>query len=608
MFEKNLKRIAVLDFGGQYAHLITKRFRELGVLAEIYNPETFLPNDSKIAGIVFSGGPKSVYGKDAYNITWNILDLKIPLLGICYGHQLIAHLYGGKVEEGPSKEYGPTIIRVTTPSQLFLKTADQFQVWMSHGDHVAKLPEGFTSTAISESVIVAFEGKSKNNSPVFGVQFHPEVFHSEFGSNILNNFLSVCQIEKNWKPASMSQNIIEDIRRKAQNKKLFLLVSGGVDSLVCLGLLIKAVGNERVVSLHVDTGFMRLNESTEIMNYLRTLGFDNLRIAQAEERFLKALDGVTEPEEKRNIIGKLFVDVLQDEIKILEKSELKENEWMLVQGTIYPDTIETGNKKAAKIKTHHNRVPEIERMIENGQVIEPLQMLYKDEVRAIGLELGLPADLINRHPFPGPGLAIRILTSGTDTPEKDFNHEEKKLNELISPYGFEGKILPIKSVGVQGDFRTYRHPAVIWPKSETQNLDWNAIRTCSTNVINHLATVNRLVFSLFPLKENVYLKKTTLTKDQADRLRSLDDYLMKSLKNISEIWQMPVVSLPLYDSTNRQIFLMRPVTSMDAMTADAYGMDFNLLKNLILKARQISNVADVWYDVTSKPPGTIEWE
>jgi len=593
-----MKKIAIIDFGGQYTHLIARRIRNLGVYSEILNPEEFAVTDDFV-GIIFSGGPQSVNADDAYRINIDIEKIEIPILGICYGHQILASILGGSIESGENKEYGFTTISCENDSVLFNKLDKQQSVWMSHGDHVSELPKSCRITAYSDSIkIASYESLDQK---FFGVQFHPEVTHTTNGLKMLDKFISVCTKNRDWNPQNFKDTLIQQIRDEAKGRKLVLLLSGGVDSLVSLELCIQALGNENVFSIHIDTGFMRQNESTEIMEHFDKLGFENIKIINAEDLYLKELDGVVEPEAKRLIIGKLFVDIANEELTRLEENE----ELMLVQGTIYPDTIESGSTdKAAKIKTHHNRVNEIEKLIEEGRIIEPIKELYKDEVRKLGEELGLPHKLVHRHPFPGPGLAIRVICSDTDKPSSDFLNDNTKLNEILSEFGLAGNILPIKSVGVQGDFRTYHHPAVVWFNEGTAP-NWNNLKIAASKAINKIQSVNRIVFSTKAI--NLKLKKLFLKKDVVDKLREVDAVLRENTDHIPEIWQMPVVTLPLFQN-NEQAFVMRPVCSTDAMTASVYEMEYAEIKRLSEIIQNIYGVGYLLYDVTTKPPGTIEWE
>ncbi len=457
-------------------------------------------------------------------------------------------------------------------------------------------------TGLSEAIPVAsFESLDQR---YFGLQFHPEVTHTESGQAILDNFLSLCTDERSWTYENIEREIVEEITAKAGDKRLFLLVSGGVDSLVTLDLCIKAVGKDRVVSLHVDTGFMRENESSEVMGFLQEQGYGNLSIFDASGLFFESLVRVVDPEEKRRIIGRLFVEVVEERMRELED----DSEYMLVQGTIYPDRIESGaTKKADKIKTHHNRVEEIQRLIDQGRVIEPIGDLYKNEVRELGLKLGLPEHLVQRRPFPGPGLAVRIIASDTNIPPSGYDGEVARLKEIISSYGLDGMILPVKSVGVQGDARTYQHPAVIW--SASASFDWTVAKRCALEVINTLQAVNRVLLSPDVIgTEELHLGNCFLERSRVALLRRVDAVVREMVAGIEEIWQIPIVGLPLFDGDGKQIFVLRPVCSKDAMTADVYEMEQALLEKILKRTKEIEGVGRILYDVTTKPPGTIEWE
>jgi GMP synthase (glutamine-hydrolysing) len=605
-----MQKIAILDFGGQYTHLIARRVRQLGIYSDIHQPEDFSiqekEKDYKLIGTILSGGPQSVKSEDAHHIGFDLHKAGVPILGICYGYHLIASMVGGVIEQSKKKEYGFSKVECDTKSTLFRGLVKEQTVWMSHGDHVEAMPEEFIITSSTDSVPIA-SYESKDGS-IIGVQFHPEVTHTENGMAMLDNFISICTDKRDWQAHNYKDLIVDQIREEAGGKKLFLLLSGGVDSLVALRLCLEAVGKQRVYPLHIDTGYMRKDESQDIIKHFERLGFENLMVRDAEDVFLENLKDVADPEKKRQVIGRLFVEVMHEELDKLDVGA--GGEWMLVQGTIYPDTIESGGtKKANLIKTHHNRVPEIEELITAGKVIEPLKELYKDEVREVGRELGLPGYLIERHPFPGPGLAIRIICSPTDTIEEDIRKEEPELNHMTMPYGLTGKILPVRSVGVQGDFRTYHHPAVVYHEGNHTDIPgWQILKRCASIVINNLTKVNRVIYSTQRLVEELHLGICYPDKHQADLLREVDALVLDKVKHIQEIWQIPVVSLPLWDKDGGQCFVMRPVTSRDAMTADVYPIDFDLLDEIVNELRQIKGAGYLFYDITSKPPATIEWE
>ena len=602
MFHPGLDHLTVLDFGGQYAHLIANRVRGLGVYCTVTQPEDFDPATDRTAGLILSGGPQSVTDEHVRMMQPKLAGYARPILGICFGHQLLGKLFGGKLAHGRERQYGPTAIRCAPGARLFAGLPAEQTVWMSHGDHVAELPPGFRVAATTDSCpVAAYEAEGRD---IFGLQFHPEVVHTPHGSAILKNFLALCEIRTPWVAGSMKQRVIEQTRAAAGEATLFLLVSGGVDSLVTLQVCIEAVGPDRVRSLHVDTGLMRLGESDDILKFLAAEGFQNIEIERAEPVFLRELAGVADPEKKRAIIGRLFVDVLRQKLQALDLGD----HWKLVQGTIYPDTIESGGtKNAALIKTHHNRVPEIQAMIDRGLVVEPLRELYKDEVRLLGRELGLPQPLLDRHPFPGPGLGIRLLChDGSPAPESFAG--QPRLEAELAKTGLRGRILPVKSVGVQGDERSYRHPAVVWSPSGKWP-GWPELNAGAARLINELADINRVMIALDDLTDERFeLRRTFVNRAGLDLLRKVDDLLHRRISHIADIWQAPVIALPLFDRAGRQAFVLRPVCSKDAMTADVYPIDFAFLAELAREVRAISGAGYLLYDITTKPPGTIEWE
>ena len=598
-----MQKIGILDFGGQYTHLIARRIRELGIYGEIINPEAFNLNSSYI-GLIFSGGPRSVTETDLLSIPFDINKITVPLLGICYGHQLIARLFHGNVQSVPSKEYGETRIQIIEQSILLKEMEKEQIVWMSHGDSVMYLPKEFITTATSDHEgITAFENPGKN---IFGIQFHPEVTHTINGMQILDNFLKVCTMFRDWKPEDFLNNIISAIQTASNGKKLLVLISGGIDSLVALILCIKAVGNENVFSIHVDTGFMRKNESTSVAEFLLELGFQNIKVVDAREKFFSRLHDVTDPEEKRKIIGTIFVEVMHEE---LVRLNLNFNELMLVQGTIYPDTIESGGTKTSStIKTHHNRVPEIDRLIKNGQIIEPLKELYKDEIRRIAELLDLPDELIQRRPFPGPGLTIRILARKKNEPvDYSFMDQFDQLYPILAFYNIDGTILPVKSVGVQGDFRTYRHPILLWSNNKIFP-GWKTLKECTNKLINQVSSLSRAIYSVDQLNNQFELGESLLTEENVRMLQEADAIIHLRTAHLKEIWQLPVISLPLFDREGKQVFVMRPVCSQDAMTADVFEMDYALLQSIIDEVKSETGAGYLFYDLTTKPPATIEWE
>lgn len=597
---ETLDTIAVLDFGGQYAHLIANRIRRLGVFTEIHSPLASKAELSHVKGIVFSGGPASVYASDAPAFNDDILTLEVPKLGICYGHQLMASKLGGKVEPGKVKEYGVSNLQVVKPSSALLQGLPASSpMWMSHGDMVSELPEGYEVIASTKDCkVAAVENASKN---LYGIQFHPEVTHSKFGMKILENFTKICGAQKSWNMKSYLPLITEKIRREVGRRKVFLLVSGGVDSTVAFVLLNRVLGSENVLGLHIDNGMMRLGESASILEFLHAEGMKNLRVNDASDFFLAELEGITAPEEKRKRIGAAFLKVKDREMEALD---LDPAEWMIAQGTIYPDTIESGGTKNADlIKTHHNRVKEVLDLMREGRLLEPLADLYKDEVRALGEELGIPHHLVWRHPFPGPGLGVRLLCSTGEhaLPGKD---SVPGLAEYLEANKLEGELLPIRSVGVQGDGRTYAQPFLI-----TTELPFEACEKFGTELANRFGKVNRVIWQVGSAGGKPELVAQYATREAFDTLRKFDHLCTEFLRRhklYDSIWQMPVVLLPLRIS-GRPCIVMRPVNSSEAMTANFAQIDQQLLKTL-WQDLEAAGAGALYYDVTHKPPGTIEWE
>jgi GMP synthase (glutamine-hydrolysing) len=595
-------RVVVLDFGGQYAHLIARRIRQLKVYSEIL-PATAPSSALKNAkGIILSGGPNSVYEKNAPKYNKQIFGLGIPVLGLCYGQQLMAHHLGGLVKPGTTKEYGIAQMKKERASALTEGLSAKEQVWMSHGDSVQQLPKGFErigSTIDCENAAIQDVEKK-----LFGLQFHPEVTHTPNGMKILENFvLKICKAERNWSMDDYADKKAVEIRQKAGKKKVFLLASGGVDSSVALALLQKALPLQQLFALHVDTGFMRKNESEEVEGSFSKLGIKNFKVLRVGNEFFAALKGVVEPEQKRKIIGKKFVEVMQAELK---KMGVQGKGWVLCQGTIYPDRIETAaTKHASKIKTHHNRAPIIEQLEKKGMVIEPINELYKDEVRELGKKLGLPDEVVKRQPFPGPGLAIRALCSnGKGNVDKKA---ENVLKEIANDFGYRARILPVKAVGVQGDARSYKNVALLEGK-----LNWGKLEECSTRITNNVKAVNRVVYLVQPEKvSEIKLIKAHLMESRIARLQEADAISMKIISEkglYDKIWQFPVVLLPLDVDGKGEAIVLRPVFSLEAMTARFAEIDEKVVQEIAGQIMKIKGIGAVMYDVTHKPPATIEWE
>jgi GMP synthase (glutamine-hydrolysing) len=579
-------QITVLDAGGQYCHLIARKVRELGVYAEVAPSETPASALEGRKGVIISGGPSSVYDPGSPTIDPALLAASIPVLGICYGEQLIAHLLGGTVTTGDKGEYGFAQADIKTGG-VFEGISGRQQVWMSHRDLVAAPPPGFDILATTSTCPVAAMGSPARK--IYGVQFHPEVAHTPCGKTILSNFvLSICGCETDWDPAGQLAAVEAHIREAAGDRNVFFFVSGGVDSTVAYTLCLRALGPARVHGTYVDTGLMREGETEFVRRHFAALGASKFTVEDARDLFLQALAGVTDPESKRHIIGEKFVEVQQ---RILESEHYLDGQWILGQGTIYPDTIESGGTaKADLIKTHHNRVAGIQKLIAEGRIIEPLSSFYKDEVRAIGRELGLPPQLLDRHPFPGPGLAIRCLCS-------DIEANAERVPE--------GWVIPIRSVGVQGDSRTYRPVLALEavPSSEEETADF----------INRRPGVNRIVGVALTGRPMDSLKvlPAQLTAERLDRLRRADAIVRRlslAAGFDQTIWQFPVVLIPFGTAARPDSVVLRPIDSVDGMTARAVRIPRALLGEMVSELLDVDGVTGVFYDLTNKPPATIEWE
>ncbi len=506
-----LEKLLIVDFGSQYTHLICRRVRELKVLAEIVPWDSIsetLFEKGDIRGIILSGGPRSIHEDNAPRLDSDILNYlvehSIPILGICYGHQLLAHLFGGRVEKSEKREYGPAVLEVISDSLLLRGLPKRVRVWMSHGDLVTGLPKGFKVIGKTENCpIAAYESLDKL---VFGVQFHPEVKHTEFGLKILDNFLDICGFRRNWVMKDIVERKIEEIRRIVGNSRVLLAASGGVDSTVAAKLIHKAIG-DNLHLVFINTGFMREGEAEWVLSMLKRLGFKNVHYVDASQRFLRNLIGVAHPEEKRKIFSRIYAEALEETAKELEKKFGKFE--FLAQGTIYPDRVESGatGKTTDKIKSHHNVVmPRISAL----KKLEPLADFYKDEVREIARILGIPKDVWGRHPFPGPGLLVRILGEVTKEKLEIAKKAHKIVEEEAKKWGVYDdlwQIFPVvldsKAVGVKGDARSYEYIVAIRAvksedamTAEFARLPWDFLEHVARRITNEIEGVNRVVYDI----------------------------------------------------------------------------------------------------------------
>lgn len=499
---KHQETIIILDFGSQYTQLIARRIRENQVFCEILpfnqNPESYRGRNLK--GIVLSGGPSSVFDRGAPFCAGEVFELGVPILGICYGLQVIGKVFGGEVEPSEKREYGRATIHIDQDGDLLSGVQDNTVIWMSHGDHLSKLPPQFEALAHTEDIPLAAIGNRERK--IYGLQFHPEVAHTQEGKRILQNFLEICGCQGSWTTESFIQTTVSVIRDQVGDARVVLGLSGGVDSSVCAALLNKAIGKQLFCIL-VDNGLLRKNEAREVVAAFREYDL-NLKLVDASEEFLTALKGVTDPEKKRKIIGEIFIRVFEKEAHQIQ------DVGFLAQGTLYPDVIESTSFRgpSATIKSHHNVGGLPEKM--NLKLIEPLRELFKDEVRELGRKLGLPEDIIGRHPFPGPGLAVRILGDITEERltvlrEADdiYLSELKKSGMYDEIWQAFCVLLPVQTVGVMGDERTYENVIALRAVTSVDGMtaDWakvpaEVLGRISNRIINQVKGVNRVVYDI----------------------------------------------------------------------------------------------------------------
>ncbi|KAH9600503.1 NAD/GMP synthase [Trypanosoma melophagium] len=647
--------IVILDAGSQYGKVIDRKIRELRVESRIMplnTPTETLRNDKLIKGIIISGGPSSIHDADAPVFNEDLFEVGKPLLGICYGMQLLARAFGGSVGRAAVREDGQDIISVDSTSKLFHGLSSKEKVLLTHGDSITDPGPHLDVIARSSAEIIA--AVQHHELPLFGVQFHPEVELTENGMQIFKNFLSLCECHFTFTMEDREEVALRMIReRTSKGQKVLCLASGGVDSTVCAVLLLKALGPDRVVCVHIDHGFMRLGESEEVVAALEKAGV-HVNLVDAREQFAQAttempakrnresyttgkLCEVIDPEEKRVIIGNTFMTVCDAVIKNLQ---LDVNNLLLAQGTLRPDLIESGSSYASKtadaIKTHHNDTAVVRQLRDAGRIIEPLCDYHKDEVRELGLRLGIPSHLVQRQPFPGPGLAIRTLCSN-GIPYKDEFYD---LTEEIVGKIFSGKnsmdlvlpllddikslepascLLPLRTVGVQGDGRTYAYAAAISTGKFPLESEWKQLSKLALTIPKVAHHVNRVVFMFGPKRSDSprTATKTTLIPSVLDRLRIADDVVNRALMKhnlVCRLSQVPVVLLPLgFEEKGQFSIVVRTFLTNDFMTGvpaipGSSVMPIPVLQEIVTSLQDLDFVSRVMYDLTAKPPGTTEWE
>lgn len=609
------EKIVVLDFGGQYTQLIAKIIRQCNVFSEIkphdYSSEDIIGDDPK--GIILSGGPDSVYSEGAPQIDREILELGIPVLGICYGMQLVNYILGGGMIRGSDaiKEYGESSVMIDNRHKLYSGLNDKIVAWMSHGDSVdgENLADGFNVIGKTVNHVASITNDKKN---IYGVQFHPEVTHTPDGKEIISNFVhGICGCGNDWTMGNYIEQCRKYIQKTVGSNDVINFVSGGVDSSFVAVVLSRTEGIGKVYNVYIGA-LMRKNENKEVVESLKGAGVKNLIFKECEDRFIEAVSSMSDPEQKRKAIGNLFGKVMQE---VCEELKLDPEKAFLGQGTLYTDQIESGKgvgNKADKIKSHHNvGCPFIEEMKSNGRLVEPNSMIFKDEVRKAAKEIGLPASIYERQPFPGPGIGIRVVDAD---PEADLYGVNSKVDGIARQEGLTGGVVPVRTVGVQGDGRTYSYLAVLRGKR-----DWEKIRKAAKRIPQEVREVNRIVYDLGEEDKEVDFKsivKTGVSRETVDLLKDVD---LEGRKIIDDCGPRGISQtiFVLFGSdmnhTGKRSVALRAVSTDDFMTVrpveigDGH-LSWECLDRIHDSLVEKYDVGAFVYDVTDKPPATTCWE
>ena len=617
-----MEKLAILDCGGQYTKVIDRRVRELGVRSEIFPINVRAEELTDYKAVILSGGPNNIGESQRLNFDEKIFDSGKPILGICYGMQLMSDHFGGVVDSNVVKEYGQTEIKIDTNSPLFEGLEETQQVLMSHGDTVKVTPNGFTIIAKTGDEIAGVGNVEKK---LYGVQFHPEVDLTENGMVMFENFLrKIAQYEEVYALEDRIESSIKMIQEKVGNGKVIVLVSGGVDSAVTAALLVKALDPEQIYAIHVDSGFMRKNESDVICENLKELGLKNLirenakdtffnTIIEVEGRKVGPLVDTVEPEDKRLLIGDIFIKITNS---VIERLGLDPENTFIAQGTLRPDLIESGNPDisgfAHKIKTHHNDVVAVREARKKGLIVETNADWHKDEVRNVARRLGLEESIAARQPFPGPGLAIRLLCHDKAEEVVITDEEVNAIKTVLEGTGDVGQILPIKSVGVQGDARSYRNLAVL--SGNGTDLDWNQVTIKAKEITDKINTINRVAYILNKkeVTEKINCFDMKINDECVDLLRELDKIVTSNLEK-SKANQTFAVLVPI-GITKKYSVAIRTFVTNDFMTGRPAAIgteaDRAAIENIIKEIEKdfSDKIEFVMYDVTSKPPATCEWQ